>query len=218
MHEAKNRPGKLSDLNRSGSIGVLVGAAVAGAIVGSLINKSRNAGFRGSSDITLSSQVTINRSPEDIYQFWRDLQNLPRVMGFIERVEPREGKVSHWVARGPAGPAIEWDAEIVDDQPGKLLSWRSIEGSELQTWGNVVFSPRKGDQTADVKSTEVKVTFNFYPPDTITGSLAGFLSGLENSILDRNLRNLKSELETGEIATSRRYNAGKEVTGHGQLS
>lgn len=190
-----------------------VGAGLAGVVVGAASNRLGNADARGSSDITLTSQVTINRSPEEIYQYWRDFQNLPRIMSFIERVEPREGNIYHWVARGPAGPIIEWDAEVVDDDPGKLLAWRSIEGSDLQTWGTVVFSPREGN-----RGTEVSVTFNFCPPATLTGTLAKFMSGLENSILDHNLRNLKSQLETGEIATSRRYRPGKEVTGQGQLS
>ncbi len=107
---------------------------------------------------------------------------------------------------------MEWDAEVVDDVPGKLLAWRSVEGSDLQTWGTVVFRPREGD-----RGTEVSVTFNFYPPGTVTGTLARFLSGLENSILDKNLRDLKSQLETGEIATSHRYSAGKDTNGQGQL-
>lgn len=217
MHEAQNRHRKSSGLNNSGSIGLMVGgiALIAGTAwyLSNHRGKKGNAEFRGSSDITLASHVTINRSPEEIYQYWRNFQNLPRVMSFIERVEPREGNIYHWVAKGPAGPTIEWDAELVDDDPGKLLAWRSIEGSDLQTWGTVVFSPREGD-----RGTEVTVTFNFYPPATLTGTIAKFMSGLENSILDRNLRSLKSQLEAGEIATSQRYRTGKEANGLGQQS
>lgn len=213
MHEARNRYGNTSGQSSSANIGLLLGATIAGFVVGTLLNTPKRTASRGSSEITLSSHVTINRSPEEIYQFWRDFQNLPKVMSFIERIEPREGKITHWVARGPAGPAIEWDAEVVDDQPGKLLSWRSVEGSELQTWGTVAFSPRGGD-----RGTEVSVKFNFYPPGKISGTLARFMSGLENSVLDSNLKDLKSQLETGEVATSRRYKNGRDATGPGQLS
>lgn len=190
-----------------------LGAGLAGVVVGASSNRLGKGDFRGASDITLTSHVTINRSPEDIYQYWRNFQNLPRVMSFIERVEPREGNIYHWVAKGPVGPTIEWDAEVVDDDPGELLAWRSIEGSDLHTWGTVVFSPREGD-----RGTEVAVTFHFCPPGPITGTLAKFMSGLENAILDKNLRKLKSQLETGEIATSRRYQTGKEAIGEEQQS
>lgn len=189
-----------------------MGIGLAGAVLAISANKLGKSNSRGSSDITLESHVTINRSAEEIYQYWRDFQNLPRVMSFIERVEPLEGNIYHWVARGPAGPTIEWDAKVVDDDPGKLLTWRSVEGSDLQTWGTVTFRPREGD-----RGTEVSVTFNFTPPGIITGTLAKFMSGLENAILDNNLRNLKSQLETGEIATSRRYGTGKAI-GQEQLS
>ena len=183
-----------------------VGTGLAGVVLASSANKLGKSYSRGSSDITLESHVTINLSAEEIYKYWRDFQNLPRIMSFIERVEPLEGDIYHWVAKGPVGPSIEWDAKVVEDDPGKLLAWRSIEGSDLQTWGTVTFHPREGN-----RGTEVSVTFNFSPPGTITGTLAKFMSSLENSILNSNLKNLKSQLETGEIATSRRYRTGKAI-------
>lgn len=200
MHQGQNTHNRSSGLANSSNVGLVLGAALAGAVAVTLIRKRRNSGTRGSSDITLSSQVTINQSPEEIYRFWRNFQNLPRVMSFIERVEPGEGNISHWVAKGPAGPSLEWDAEVVDDQPGRLLAWRSIEGSDLQTWGTVVFRPRDSGRRSDGQSTEVSVKFHFCPSGAITHALASFLSGLENSILDSNLKDLKSQLEAGESA------------------
>ena len=91
------------------------------------------------------------------------------------------------------GPTIEWDAEVVDDDPGKLLAWRSLEGSELQTWGTVIFRPRDAH-----RGTEVSVAFNFCPTARATGVVAGYLAGLENAVLDRNLKNLKAQLEADD--------------------
>lgn len=154
-----------------------------------------------SKDVSLSSQVTINRSPEQVYDYWKDFRNLPGIMSFIEKVEPRKGNLSHWVARGPVGPAIEWTAEIVDDRPGELLAWRSVEGSDIETWGTVLFKGRN-----DNRGTEVSVAFNFCPPDVVTAAAARFLSGLEDAVLHQNLSNLKAKLEAGEVPSGRRYN------------
>ncbi len=189
-----------------------VGAGLAGALV--CVSKKNPGGLmhRGhSGDVRLESHVTINRPPEEVYEFWKDLRNLPRVMSFIERVEPQEGKVSHWVARGPAGPTLEWDSEIVDDDPGRLLAWRSLEGSDIQTWGTVMFHRRD-----DNRGTEVSVAFHFTPPNNATGTAARFMSGLENAALDQNLRNLKAQLEAGEVPTARRYSTGRESMTGGQ--
>lgn len=159
-------------------------------------------------DIHLSSSVSINRSAADIYKFWRDFSNLPKVMSFLEKVEPREGRISHWVARVPKGPALEWDSELVEDTPQHQLSWRSLEGSDLNTWGTVVFEPR-----GDGRVTEVSLSFNFNPPGGVTGSAtANFLRSLESSVLSKNLRNLKAQLETGEIPTNSQFD-GKTHAG-----
>lgn len=182
-----------------------LGAGIAGAL---LHSKGSNIGGK---DVRLTSHVTINRSPEEVYQYWRDLKNLPKVMSFIERVEPRGANIFHWVARGPAGPTIEWDAEVVDDNPGRLLAWRSLEGSKLQTWGTVTFTPRDEN-----RRTEVSVAFNLCPQGTASAAIARFLGGLESTVLHKNLKDLKSQLEAGEVPTSRRYRKGKEPTGKGQ--
>lgn len=186
-----------------------LGAGLAGVIlatVGRTPNRPETHGRPR--DVRLSSHIIINRPPEEVYQFWKDFRNLPEVMSFIDRVEPQEGNLYHWVARGPAGPTIEWDSEVVDDDPGKLLAWRSVEGSDLQNWGTVLFT-RRGDN----RGTELSVAFNFTPPEHVTGSVARFLSGLENAALHQNLRNLKSRLETGEVPTSRRFPSGKGSMG-----
>ena len=142
-------------------------------------------------DVHLSSSVVIDRPAREIYDFWRDFSNLPRVMSFLEQVKPEEGNISHWVARLPAGPSLEWDAEVIEDLPGHRLSWRSLEGSEINTWGSVTFEPR-----ADGRGTEVAVTLNFNPPGHSTGSAAAhFLKGLESSVLSQNMRKLKSHME-----------------------
>lgn len=158
-------------------------------------------------DVHLSSSVVIDRAASDVYEFWRDFSNLPQVMGFLERVEPREGNISHWVARVPAGPLLEWDSEVIEDVPDYRLSWRSLEGSEINTWGTVIFEPR-----ADGKGTEVSVTLNFNPPGNSAGNaVAHFLKGLESSVLSNNMRNLKTFMEASEVPRSRHIEKGRPI-------
>lgn len=150
-------------------------------------------------EVYLSSSIVIDRSASDIYEFWRNFSNLPRIMGFLEEVQPMEGNVSHWVARLAASPALEWDSEVVEDIPGQRLSWRSLEGSQINTWGTVTFEPQ-----ADGRETVVSVTLNFNPPAAFIGSAAAhFLEGMELSVLSRNLQSLKTYMEMGEIPVSK---------------
>src|SRR2546421_11677855 len=65
--------------------------------------------------------ITINRKPEEVYRFWRNFQNLPRFMEHLESVEVIDDRRSHWVAKAPAGTRVEWDAEIVEEIPNKLI-------------------------------------------------------------------------------------------------
>src|SRR5690348_70331 len=81
------------------------------------------------------SSITINRTPEELYRYWRNFNNLPRFMHNLESVELTGGDRSHWVARGPLGVRVEWDAEIITDRPNELIGWRSLPGSQVDTAG-----------------------------------------------------------------------------------
>lgn len=152
-------------------------------------------------DVQLRSSISINRSVGDIYDFWRDFSNLPRVMSFLDRVEPKEGEISHWVAKVPAGPSLEWDSKVVEDKPPYQLSWCSLEGSEIETRGTVVFEP-KGDGTV----TEVTVSLSFSPPGGVAGAaVASFLKSVENSVLAKSLQDLKTHMEANNSLASNHF-------------
>ncbi len=163
----------------------------------------------GSHPVSLKSSVKIGRSPEEIYNYWRSFVQLPKVMTFLERVEDLGGGLTHWVATGPKGSTIEWDSEIVDDLPNERISWQSLPGSEIDTWGNVQF---RSDSQG--RGTAVVVELNFKPPGNIAGAAVGhFFKGLENAVLNQNLRNLKAYMETGEVPTNRRQNHNGQAQG-----
>jgi uncharacterized membrane protein len=142
--------------------------------------------------------ITINRPPEEIYAFWSDLRNLPRFMAHLESVE-LTGPTSRWRAKGPAGSAITWDAEVVLDRPGECIAWRSVEGTTtVPNRGVVRFTPAPGQ-----RGTEVQVELKYEPPGGALGASFAKLFGEEPSQqIDGDLRRLKQVLETGEVLQS----------------
>lgn len=131
----------------------------------------------------------------EVYRFWRRLDNLPRFMTHLNRVtETPDGK-SHWVAEAPAGLAVEWDAEVINERENEVLAWRSLPGSDVVTAGSVNF-----DEARDGRSTQVSVNLQYAPPAGKAGAFIATLFGVEPSQTVReDLRRFKQLLEAGEI-------------------
>ena len=148
--------------------------------------------------IRVTRSTVINRSAEEIYNYWHDLQNLPRFMYHLESVQMTGERRSHWITKGPAGARIEWDAEITDDRPNEMIAWRSLEGSDVYNAGSVRFEPRPGG-----RGTIVKVDMEYYPPGGPAGTALAMLfnESPEQQIYD-DLKRLKQVLETGEVLRS----------------
>jgi len=141
--------------------------------------------------------ITIDRPPEELYRRWRDFENLPQFMSHLVSVKT-DGRRSHWVAHGPAGMKVEWDAEIINEEPNRLIAWRSLEGSQVSTAGSVHFRPAPGG-----RGTEVVVSLKYDPPGGKLGSWLAWLFGEEPTLQVRDdLRRFKQLVETGAVATA----------------
>lgn len=150
--------------------------------------------------VRIEKQVTINRPPQEVYNFWRNLENLPQFMKHLESVQVTGETSSHWKARGPGGVAVEWDAEMTHDDPGRQLSWRSVGEAAIPNQGTVEFNAAPGE-----RGTEVRVSMEFHPPGGIAGKAAARLANpLTAQQLDEDLKRLKQLLETGQVATAAR--------------
>jgi uncharacterized membrane protein len=148
--------------------------------------------------VRVTQAITVNRPPEEVYGFWRDLQNLPRFMKHVEAVSPLGDGRSHWTAKGPAGATIEWDAEITKDEPNRLIAWRSLEGADVDNAGAVHFAPAPGN-----RGTEVRIDLVYQPPAGRLGAAVATLLGEEPQMqIAAELRILKQILETGEVQTA----------------
>ncbi|HEX9161605.1 MAG TPA: SRPBCC family protein [Thermoanaerobaculia bacterium] len=156
--------------------------------------------------IRVEKTMTINATPEQLFSFWRNFENLPRFMDHLESVKVIDSKRSHWAARGPAGLDAEWDAEIINEVPNELIGWRSVEGSRVNNAGSVHFNRATGD-----RGTEVKVVLRYDPPAGLIGAAFAKLFGEDPAYqVQEDLRRLKQLIETGEIATIENQPSGRK--------
>jgi uncharacterized membrane protein len=148
--------------------------------------------------LPLTAVITINRTPEEVYAFWRNLHNLPRFMGHVESVEILDERRSHWEVAGPGGKTVEWNATISDDRPNEVIAWRTLEGADLANAGEVRFVRAPGG-----RGTEVRVRMRVEPPGGRLGRTIGkLLRKLPEIEVGNDLRRLKQLLEIGEVVQS----------------
>lgn len=148
--------------------------------------------------VHVRQSIVIGRSQEELYAFWKNLENLPSFMDHLDSVAVTGDKRSHWKAKGPAGAIVEWDAEITDDETNRLIAWRSLPGSDIRNSGTVRF-----ERAAGGRGTLLRVELQWSPPAGKVSSVVAKLSGNDPKIqLDAALRALKQIMETGEVIRS----------------
>lgn len=174
----------------------VVGAGVLDAVAAARLRREQTGDAR--EGIEVHKTMTVTRSPEEAYRLWRDFERLPRFMSHLESVREEGGGRSHWVAKGPAGTTVEWDAELVEDRPAELIAWRSLPGAAVANTGTVSFRPAPGN-----RGTEIHVQLRYAPPAGRPGAVIARLFGREPSQeVDGDLRRFKQVLETGEVVHS----------------
>jgi uncharacterized membrane protein len=141
--------------------------------------------------------VTIRRSAEDLYGFWRQFENLARVVKYPILITSASSTQSHWIVTAPGGKKIEWDAEVTEDRPNELIAWRSRPGADVPNSGVVQFTPAPGGD-----GTEVTVEVEYTPPGGKLAALLAKVTGKEaGQQVMETLRRFKALMETGEIPT-----------------
>jgi uncharacterized membrane protein len=184
-----------------GAVSAVALAGIAGADLYAALGTTRNGGAGRHANAprhrTLRAAVTVRRAPEDVYRFWRDLENLPAFMYHLKSVTADSGNRSHWVANAPIGQSVQWDAQITEDEPNKRIAWQSLAGSPVENGGSVQFTHAPGD------GTEVRVTLSYHIPGGVLGKAAATVFGEspEQQVND-DLRRLKQILETGQVLRS----------------
>jgi uncharacterized membrane protein len=149
--------------------------------------------------------LTVLRPRQEVYAFWRRLENLPRFMRHLESVTETGDGRSHWVGKSPVGAKVEWDAEIIEEREGQILSWKSLPGSQIDNAGSVFFEDATGG-----RGTVVRVHLDVDPPGGGIGRALGrMLSPITKQQVQEDLRRFKNLIEAGEIPTIVGQSAGK---------
>ncbi len=159
----------------------------------------------GSRGVNVEEAVTINVSADVLYAFWRRLDVLPRFMDHLVSVTALSPLQSRWVVKAPAGRTVEWDAEIIQDIQGELISWRTIGEADVVSAGSVWFMLAPGG-----RGTEVRVRLQYDPPAGKAGSTIAWLLGHDPAaVIREDLRRFKQLMETGEVPTTKGQPRGR---------
>jgi uncharacterized membrane protein len=191
-----------------GAIGAV--AAIAAIDVAASLRESSRRGERptaiaGRSEPLVEHTMSVNRSPEECYAFWRDVSNVAKFSPMLESVTKLDDRRSHWVLRGPGGARVEWDSEITVDRPGERLAWHSLQGSQVKHAGVVRFERAPGG-----RGSFVSVTMHYQPPGgRIASGFAKLLGKDPNRQVREDLRRFKSVIETGEAPSTRGQPSGR---------
>lgn len=181
-----------SGLLRKSSMGLGM-AAVGGAL---LLRSAANRSFgqmiglgRAPSRISVQKSIRVDAGIDEVYQLWADLENLPRFLGHVRAIERRTDGRSEWHVRGPGRVPIRWTAEIVDHEPGRHMTWRTVSGPIAHT-GTIHFEP------VDDGTTRVHVRMSYRPPAGSLGHSIAALLGWDpkHTIVD-DLQRMKQLLE-----------------------
>lgn len=157
---------------------------------------ARLSGRRMSAQATES--ILINREPDEVYRYWHNYEQLPSFMKYIDSVTLTGDGRSHWVAKGPGGVDLEWDAETTEERPGQFLSWRSLPGADVHHAGSVRFEKATGG-----RGTLLRVEMQYAPPGgRISAKLAELVGQDPGAQIKEDLRRLKQVIETGEVVAS----------------
>ena len=156
----------------------------------------------GSRGVIVEDAILIYKPVSEVYSYWRSLENLPRFMEHLVDVKVTDRFHSHWVAKGPLGVTVEWDAEIINDIPPTLLSWKSVGDADVVSAGSVRFRA-SGDN-----ATLVKVKLQYDPPAGKVGATVAWLFGEDpQHQIAEDLRRFKEIVEAGEESANAPYRA-----------
>ena len=151
----------------------------------------RNVGNLG---VKIDEAIVVNAPPQRVYDVWRNLDNLPRLLSHVERAEVLDRTRSRWTVKGPAGARVSWDAELINDKPGELIAWRTAESPLVSHAGSVTFEPAG-------QSTRVCVSLQYDPPGGRFGhAVASLVSADAGSQVAHDLAEFKRALEEGRLA------------------
>jgi uncharacterized membrane protein len=149
----------------------------------------------------------VNRPPEDLYRYWRRIENLAQLFPHVVNVKILDSTRSVWTLEGPGGIELRWTAEITVDRENEMIGWRSVGRADLDNAGYIRF-----DRATGGRGTKVTVALQYNPPAGRLGAAVATLFGERPGYLvEEALRKFKQLMEAGEIARTHEPRRAEEV-------
>ncbi|HLW51560.1 MAG TPA: SRPBCC family protein [Candidatus Angelobacter sp.] len=186
----------LYGLRRRDAFGYCLTALGAGLAVSSTMKKNVRSLLALSPDcpgFELQETIRVNAPISEIYDFWLNPANYPKVFAHIDGVEPVGENRFRWSVTGPAGIPIRWEGTITRAVPNTLVEWKSLPGATVGNFGTVRFDPIYD------ASTRVNVRMFYHPPAGILGRFLAEMFGTDpRKVLRDDLRRMKMLFEADE--------------------
>ncbi len=87
--------------------------------------------------IRLNREIVIDAPVDEVIAFLTKVENLPRFMSFIRKVEISSLGNLLWEASGPGGVPIHWETFVLSWAPNARVEWRTIPGSPIFNSGRM---------------------------------------------------------------------------------
>jgi uncharacterized membrane protein len=143
--------------------------------------------------IYLERSVRIAAPVEEVFAYWRNLENFPLWMSHVRSVRYVGGDRFHWEVDGPAGRPVEWESELLNVSDNREMTWRAVEGSQVDHTGRVRFEPDDG-------ATRVHVQLRYRPPGGVLGHAVARAFGTDpGAEMDDDLGRLKALMESRRV-------------------
>lgn len=148
--------------------------------------------------LNITESFIVDRPREEVYKFWRRLENLPRFMKHLASVDEYDEKSSHWRANLPGEILkLNWNAEITREDENNYIGWHSVEGSMVENAGKVTFH-----DAINGSGTELTVDISYFPPAGSLGQgIARLLNGMFEKAVREDVTNFKHYIEGEEYKT-----------------
>jgi uncharacterized membrane protein len=170
-----------------------VALAAAGGLLALAGTRSNSAQQNGPA----TTSIILNTTPKEAYRLWQDFESFPLFMDHIESVKKIGDRTYRWIAVGPMGTKIRWDAEVINEREGEFIAWRSLPGSDVDVNARVVFREAPAN-----RGTILEASVEYRPPSRAATAAARFLNKTVAFVLRNDLRRAKALIETGEIPTT----------------
>lgn len=154
----------------------------------------------------LHFSITINRTPEDVFAFWRNFKNFQFIAKDLSSIEILSSKLSRWTLNLKNDTEVVWISEIIAEQPGQMISWQSVGHSDVRQAGSVWFA-----KTPLGDGCIVRLHLAYAIPKRRIAEIPEELRHDDpNTLIIKAMLNLKSYLEASENFKNFEQTGGRE--------